>query len=365
MSLLNTSQLTPGGRNFNKDYPYIVGNVKDKPTVAVDGSVTTQLNFTGGTIEFDDLQFSLDSLTFDLDDLGSLVSAGQKFILAAVPGYEEPSSQAAAESAGVPYYVTTAPSGDSVLHQYIDSAIQAQVDAAGGIAEIQKLVLSGVADQSVVSLYNAYKQEEQKNLDPRTSVGVLRPSKVEFVLIQVVDQKNYSDDNYLLELSQNEFLYLRATTPAIKKVKILSGADAISRYAGSEFVIYGGQKYASEADAINNVNGTDLTLTSGVAATIFSGAAFVRVVEYYVASNTEISKQGDKPKVVRFLTKRDSSFLGRSLPILLANEPYSLVHGRTRYSPLTRDPAFCGLVEISFDGTDVTIEKEIFESYLD
>lgn len=365
MSLLNTNQLTPGGRNFNKDYPYIIGNVKDKPSVAVDGVTTSQLNFTGGEIQFDDLPFSLDGLTFDMADLGSLVADDQKFILAAVPGYEEPISQAAAEAADVPYYVTTTGQGETLLHQYIPSAIQAQIDAAGGIKEVQKLVLGGLADQSLVSLYNSYKQAEQRNIDPRQSVGVLKPSKVEFVLIQIREQKNYSDDNYFLELTKNEFLELRAKTPAIKEFKVLSGADAISRYAGSEFVIYSGKSYATEADAINDVSGTPLDLSSGVAATVFSGAAFVRVVEYYVSSNTEISRQGDKPKVIRYLTKRDSSFLGRTQPILLANEPYSLVHGRTHYSPLTRDPAFCALVEVDFTGGNAVIAKEIFESYLD
>lgn len=366
MSILSTNQLTPGGRNYNKDYPYIVGNVTTKPTVAVDGVVTTEIDFTGGEVEFESYKFSLDGLSFDLADLGSLVASGQKFILAAVPGYEEPISQAAAETADVPYYVTSTKLGESLLHYYIPAAIQAEVDAAGGIAQLQKLVLNGLATQAQVSLYNSYKQAEDQYLDPRTSVGPLAPSKVEFVLIEVADQTNYSDDNYFLELDEAEFKYLRATTPALTKVQVLTEAEAIARYAGREYVIKSGSHYASEADAINNASGTALDLSSGVAATIFTTAGtHVRVVEYYVSSNTEISRRGNKPRVIRFLTKKDSAFLGRTLPILLANESHSLVHGRSHYSPLTRDPAFVGLVEIELSSGVVSITKEIFQSYLD
>lgn len=367
MSILSTNQLTPGGRNYNKDYPYIIGNVTTKPTVAVDGVVTTEIDFTGGEIEFESFKFSLDGLSFDVADLGSLVANGQKFILAAVPGYDEPTSQAAAESAGVDYYVTSTKLGESLLHYYIPSAIQTQVDAAGGISKLQKLVLNGLATTSQVSLYNSYKQAEQKYLDPRTSVGPLTPTKVELVLIEVVAQTNYSDDNYYLELPEDEFKYLRATNPRLTKIQVLSEAEATSRYAGREYVIKEGFHYASEADAVNNVNGTALDLSSGVAATIFTTAGtHVRVIEYFISSNTEVSRRGNKPRVVRFLTKRDSAFLGRTLPILLANESHSLVHGRTHYSPLTRDPAFTGLIEFEIDGSgDVVITKEIFQSYLD
>jgi len=364
MPLLNTNQLTPGGRNFNKDYPYIVGNVKTKPTVAVDGVTTTQLNFTGGTIEFDDLQFAFPG-SFDLADAGSLLVDGAKYIVAAVPGYEEPVSQAAAEAAGVDYYVTTGANGESILHYYIPAAIQTQVDAAGGVAALQRLVLSGNATQAQVSLYNSYKQAEQKNLDPRTSVGVLKPSKVEFALMQIMDQQNYSDDNYFLQLDALTFAEERSRQPGLTKVKVLSGANAITRYAGAEFVIKSANSYTSEVNAINNINGTPLNLSSGVASTIFSGAAFVRVIEYYVSSTTEISKQGNKPRVVKFLTKKEAGLLGRTHPILLANEPYSLAFGRSHYSPLTRDPAFCALVEVTLSGGVVTINRQIFESYLD
>ena len=366
MSILSTNQLTPGGRNFNKDYPYIVGNVSSDPTVAVDGVTTTQINFTGGEIDFEGYKFSLDGVTFDLASLGSLVKDDTVYIMAAVPGYEEPANQAAAETAGVDYYVQSGPSGDSVLRYFIPSAIQTQVDAAGGINELQKLVLGGLATQSQVSLYNSYKQAEQKYLDPRTSVGPLTPSKVEYVLIETSPQQNYSDGNYFLELTQNEFLHLRSTTPAVTKVVVLSEADAITRYAGSEFVIKSGTYHASEADAVNNVSGTALDLSSGVASTIFTTAGtHVRVVEYFISSNNDLSRRGNKPKIVAYLNKEKSALLGRTKPILLANDSHSLVHGRQKYSPLTRDPAFTALIKVSVSGGVATIEEEIFESYLD
>lgn len=365
MPLLSTNQLTPGGRNFNKDYPYIVSNVKEKPTVTVNGITTTQLDFADGVIEFDDLQFSLDGLTFDLNDLGSLVKENTKYVVAAVPGYDEPISQAAAEAANVDYYVTTSAKGETLLHYYIPAAIEAQVAAAGGMAALQELVLGGNATQAQVSLYNSYKQAEQKNLDPRTSVGVLTPSKVEFVLLEVVPQSNYSEDNYFLQLNKNEFLDIRSKTPALTKIKVLSEADAIARYAGVEHVVKSAYAYGSEADAINNNSGVAVDLSSGVAATIFAGSTFVRVVEYYVSSTTEISKRGEEHKVLAFLTKKDSTFLGRTHPILLANESYSAVFGRSYYSPLTRDPSLCGMVEVSLSGGVVSIDKEIFKSYLD
>ncbi len=354
MPILNTNQLLPGGLTPNLDLPYVVSTVGDKPTAAVNSTTTTQVDFTAGKIFFDGIPFAVNNLTLNLASLGSLVSNGQRFLVALVPTYVEPTTTSAAITAGVNYTVSYNDKGEALARLFIDPAVKAQADSFGGFATLQQKVLDGIASQAEQAAFYSYSVAQEKLADPRYMTTVLTPTGLGLILIEIQPQQNYYNENVLLTKTEGEFnqLFSRINSPLVER-KIMTTAEAATRYNSKLFVVKSAKGYTSLANAQNDTGGTNLTPPNWTAAS----STHVAVNEYFMTSAISYGHRGNKPKVLRYITKEDSlNLTGRIKPLYLEAD-----YARSRFAPisvLTKEPDILPLVDVTM-GATLTINEHL------
>lgn len=347
MGLLNSNQILPGARTGAGDKTYALAGVKNQPTAAVAGGV---LSFSGGVIEIEGKDYTFAGKSLDINALGTLVTPGQTFVVAAVPSYNEPASRSAAETAGLNYYVARNPFNEFLAYPFIPSNIESAVAAKGGLVALTQRIYLGTGDASDVAVYNQYSEAAQRLIDPRYAIFPLAPVGFEFVLAQVTPQDNSAKANALLAKSQSDFNLFRSQVGLVyTERKVMTVADANARYAGRTWLIQSARSYTDATNAIADTNGT--TVTPAATGNPFSGTVTLAVVEYTYPSNLPIGQTGREDAVVRFLTKEDSAVLGRINPIYMENERASVRFAKQPSSRLTLFGDPCELVKVTVGGT--------------
>lgn len=347
MGLLNSNQVLKGARTPAGDRTYTQAHVREVPVYNQPSANTVA--FTGGVIEVEGKNVSLNGYSFSLASVASLVTPGQQYTLAVVPAYDTPLTRAAAEAAGLNYYIENNYEGETVAYSFIPTAVEQAVLNKGGLHALSQRVYLGSADASDISIFNAYSEAAQRLIDPRYAVFPL-PCKeaVEFVLAEIAPQDNASKANALLSKTKAEFDLLRSQLPQYyTERRVMNATDSAARYANRLHLIASAKSYANQTDAINDVNGTTITVN---ATSVFTGTNFYAVTEYTYPSNTPLGQVGNQPRVLRFLTKKEVGTLGRINPIYLYNEmTVRAAKGPASRLTLYADPS--SLLNFRVDGT--------------
>lgn len=360
---MNLHQVLKGARTGAGEKTYALSFVKAKPTASV---ATSVLTLTGGTLELEGKDYSLAS-TLDVATLGTLIAPGQTFVVAAVPKYNEPASQSAAEAAGLNYYVQRNLEGDEFYARpFIPADISAAVAAAGGLVELTDRVYKGAASASDITIYNQYSEAAERLRDPRYAIFPLAPIGFEFVLAQVTPQDNSPKANALLGKSLADFNLIRSQLGLVyQERKIMTAAQAATRYANQLHLVVNANRYASTADALSNTSPTAIAGPGYDFAGITPTTTAVAVTEYSYPSNLPIGQMGQEDKIIRFLTKENAAGLGRINPIYMYNEPVAIRYAQKPASRLTLFGDPCPLVKITIGGTQgsptVTLAAEVYD----
>ena len=193
--MLNSHQILAGARTKGGIQTYVNADYATAPTVALSGSTFT---FTGA-IEFDGETYNLASYPFVATTLTSLLVDGS-YTLSAVPAYTEPADRATAEGLGLNYYVDTNGMGDSLVHYFLPSALEASVTTAGGYDNLYKLMAMGSATNAQVQLVNSYSDAVERLSDPRYVGKLFDPTGVAYVLTRNYAQNNSSKTDALVEV---------------------------------------------------------------------------------------------------------------------------------------------------------------------
>lgn len=243
--LITTNQVLKGARRLGTNMPYVVGGVLQSPrvvlhdtttlTAAMADSATWQASTTtsatphiislvGGAIEFASNTYTLDTgpttglnsignLNIDLDYLYDQLCVKQggapKYILAAVPRYDEPMTQQEAEEMGVGYFISLTPSGEFVVNEIVSSQSQVNICELGGWDQITWRVLNGCATCEDMELYN------QRSISFCPLSFCIRG--VAFILTEINEIGNCC--NPMMNYSKCEFEQLRATAISIDSIK--------------------------------------------------------------------------------------------------------------------------------------------------
>lgn len=355
MGLLNNFQLAKGARTHAGSKTYVTALIKDKGSYAASGSAIT---FSNLQIELDGQLFNQTS-TLDFSTLGTAVVPGQTYGVYAVPQYNEPTSPTAAEALGLDYYVAANPNGESIAYRFFNLEVTAALAAAGGIAAIGARVLGGVGSTSDITLYNYYYENVEKYRDPRYTVQVLKPIGFNFVLgtLQYID--NSAVENAFFTKTYTQFQQLISQLGQIRTLRqILTASAATTKYTGFLHLISSAKSYGSNADALVDNNGTDITpaiqaaLAAGTAYTFASGT-YVAVNEFTLPSTNDIGQTFVGYAVDNWIDIQTSSNLGRINPIYLDNQ--SLIStvriAKPALSRLTYFSDPCSLVNVTLGGT--------------
>lgn len=351
MGILNTHQILKGARTPINSKPYVISGVKDKPTVTVTDTdaAVSKFALSGGTIELDGKDFSLNGLELNFGTTAGIATAvklGTRYLVCAVPTYVEPASKVDAETAGVNYYISKSEQLETVAHFFVPASIEQAVLAEGGYQTLSNVVLKGAPTAAQINLFNQYSLELEKVTDPRFVGQLLRPSGVKFVLVETVDQSNASSPDKLEELNEIEYNDLKSKVNLYYQRKVYSQVDAIARFetggrlyrVGRDSVNYKIKRYASEADANADVNpeATTFAVTGTTPFTTGSdNTDYFAVFESYYPSFMPLGLQGNQPKVLNILTENDSAYLGRIDPIYMANNLESARWTRKPLAALT------------------------------
>lgn len=258
--LINSNQVLAGARRLGTTMPYVVGGVTQAPrfvlhdpatlTAAMVNSATWSasqttsttpniISLVGGAIEFAGNTFSLDTgpvpgantsnnLNIDLDYLFSQLcvksSSGADYILAAVPRYNEPMTQAEAEAMGVDYFLALTPSGEFIAHKFMDPKCLANICEVGGWMQLKQRIMDGCASCQDMELFNSC------NDDNLCGPSMLCIKGVAFILAEVQDVGNCC--NPLNNYSKCEFERLKATLFNIDSIRL--SPDPIANTAGTD-----------------------------------------------------------------------------------------------------------------------------------
>lgn len=346
MVLLNTNQIIPGARRKGGIKTYIISVHKEAPVVNENDPVC---EFTAGSVELDGVDFALGNL--DLTGFENVLPDGtHDYKVLAVPSYEEYPDRTTAIANNVNYYVTESTLAESFVHYYLDPQLEADVAAAGGYNAISKRVTYGTATPADVTLFNRYSEALVELSDPRYTGKLIEPSGVEYILIRVTPQDNFSKDDALVGLS-NEEIYLFLAQQGHVPAKWI--ADTVAAQSAAFDAILNKVKrafaYTSLADAQNNVNGTEIRLfedpTDDLATPVdldgnaIAGATHIGLYEYQQPTVMSRGHEGNKDNIVDIYTKREDASLGRVNPLYMARdiEPARVSAGKGMpYNALTK-----------------------------
>lgn len=328
--MLNSHQILAGARTKGGIQTYVNADYATAPTVALSGSTFT---FTGA-IEFDGETYNLASYPFVATTLTSLLVDGS-YTLSAVPAYTEPADRATAEGLGLNYYVDTNGMGDSLVHYFLPSALEASVATAGGYDNLYKLMAMGSATNAQVQLVNSYSDALEKLSDPRYVGKLFDPTGVAYVLTRNYAQNNSSRTDALVGMTNTQIELFKATqgyVAAERKVFAKTVAYVTGNNAGVLAKIKRAFAYASLNDANADVNpieirldyknGDTLSTPKDLDGVLIPGASYshVAVFEYYQPTYMSRGHEGTNPGVYDTYTKEDASVLGRLNPLYQARD---------------------------------------------
>lgn len=329
MGILNTHQVLKGARTRGGIKTYVTAGLIEKPEVTV---ATTVASFAGGLIEFDGRDFTFAGKSLDFAPLAPLLADQHEYIICAVPKYNEYADRAAAEAANANYFVTYAGQGEAFINYFLPSTVEAAVRAKGGALSLRKKRSLGTATPSEIATLNMYDSEVEKLTDPRFTGRLLDFVGIEFMLADVYNQDNRSKNDALAGMTNDQLMYFLSTQgDTLSERKVLTLADANTAYSNKIAKLKRAFGYASQNDAINNVNGHELALPKdGPPSTAFttpkrldtgaaSAATHVAVYEFYYPSFMPEGHEGMETGKFEFLTKENSAILGRVNPIYYEN----------------------------------------------
>ena len=344
------------GRTKGAVKTYVTTLVTDKGTAA----------FTGDTITFTNLEVELDGEKFkatkalDLGNVSSLLSAGKTYTINAVASYTEPASQAAAEAAGLEYYVQQNSKGEAIAYRFFPSDVLAQLNAAGGIDQVKqnKFFNPSPADNAA---YSAYYETLERLNDPKFVIKALTPSGYDLVLREIKWLDNSASNNVLPGKTKQEFRTLRSQLgEMMTQRKILTGAQATAAYGSSLWLIKTAKSYSSLANAQSDTSPTNVISAiqaADAANSVYTFAASHYVIhEFILPGTTDLGQTAKGWVPVKTIDRQSSSFLGRMNPIYLDNTE---LHGTVRLERpelkrLTQYAYPCELARVSWDGTAIT-----------
>ena len=304
MVLLNTHQIIPGARRKGGIKTYIISVHAEAPVV----------NENDPVCEF----------------TGVLPAGTHDYKVLVVPSYDEYPDRATAAANDTNYFVTDSGLSESFVHYYLDAQLEADVAAAGGFNFISKQVHYGVATPAEITLFNRYSEALVELSDPRYTGKLIEPTGVEYILIRVTPQDNFSKNDALAGLTNQEiglFLAQQGHVPAKWY------ADTVANQAATYDTVLNKVKrafgYASLADAQNNVNGTEIRLfedpTDDLATPVDldgNALASTHIGLFAYEQPTVMSRghEGDEDNIVDVYTKREDASLGRVNPLYMARD---------------------------------------------
>ncbi|MBD2201556.1 hypothetical protein H6G33_09375 [Calothrix sp. FACHB-1219] len=358
MGLLFLNQIFPGARTQGGDKTYAQCYLKKSPTYTITDDL---IEFDGGLLEVEGTDYSFTGKSIDFSTLSSLVAQGQSFIIGAVPKYLEPSSRSAAEAAGNSYYVAADPqTAEAIAHTFFPSDVEQGVLAKGGLQALSKKVYNGTATTDEITIFNAYYEAERRQWDPLYQLQPFAPIGFDLVLAEVATVDNSPKRNALSVMSRDQFLDFKSKVgliPAQRRVYAIAAANT-AFMPSRKYLLKSAKNYASQSDAIADINGTVVDLTTASTFTA-SGKTHVAVFEYEYASNMPIGQVVKNYGVTRYLTKKDAASLGRIDPIYMSPAPFTLRFGnQLPVSKLTRygDPE--PLVKLTL-GASLAVESVV------
>lgn len=360
MGLLNTHQLLSGARRPGTIKTYVTSLVKERP-VAADTAGT--LSLTGGLIEFDGRDWSLDGLTFDLTAAAPYLKSNTEYVVAAVPAYDEPLSKTDAETnplytgKGINYYVTQDPNSlEFYATHFMPSEVEASVIPYGGWNALQKKAWTVGLEPAEKLVFDKYSSELEKLADPRFTGKLMPITGVQFILAEVYPQDNSSSPDKTLSMSKAEFEFFLAgqgfvpserlvptapytiTDPVAKTGTFYTDTTATTGLPG----VAPGEKlyrvatialYSSAANAESNINpfpvagANDIDLAEAynfVTAVAPNGLGWTDVFavayEYYMPSYMSLGHTGYEFGITRFITKENVRSFGRVNPVYLEDQ---------------------------------------------
>lgn len=328
--MLNSHQILAGARTKGGIKTYVGAEYGSVPTVALAG---TTFSFTG-TVEFDGEAYNLASFPFNAATLSSVLVDGE-YTLSAVPSYTEPADRVAAEALSLNYYVDKNAAGESLVHYFLPSAIEASVAAAGGYNNLYKSVAMGSASNLEVQLVNNYSDAIEKLSDPRYVGKLLNPTGVSYVLTRTFDQDNRSKVDALVGLNNSQIELFKATQGYIaaeRKVFAKSNVYVTGNNAGVLAKVSRAFAYASLNDANADVNAIEIKLDYKNGDTLSAPVdvnnvlipagdyTHVAVFEYYQPTYTSRGHEGTNPGIFDMYTKEDALILGRINPLYQARD---------------------------------------------
>ena len=256
----NPNQVLAGARRLGTIMPYVVGGVVQPPRFVLHDTTTLAaamadyptwlasqttsaaphiISLVGGSIEFGGNTFPLDTgpvpgantsnnVNIDLDYLFSVLcvrtTGAPEYILAAVPRYNEPMSQAEAEEMGLNYYLSLTSSGEFVARKFMDPRCAANLCEVGGWMQLKQRIMDGCATCEDMELFNSCNDE---NL---CEPSMLCIKGVAFILVEIQQIGNCC--NPLNNFTRCEFEKLKATLFSLDSLKL--SPDPVANTAGTD-----------------------------------------------------------------------------------------------------------------------------------
>ena len=332
--MLNSHQILKGARTKGGIKTYVDAEYIGVPVVGTNTDTTIEL--VGG-IEFDGVVFDFaDAPTAQLDLTAFEASMPDgEYIVHVVPRYDEPVDRAAAEAAGLNYFVdTTSPLGESIVHYFLPSALEAEMAAAGGYTAISKAVYMGSATAAQINLFNRYSDQLERLSDPRYTGHLLEPVGIHYVLQRVFDQDNRSKKDALVGLDNTQIELFLATQGYVAADRVVdTAANIVAAYETP--VIQAKVKrafgYASLGDAQADINATEIKIKDyATRLDIFSNPldlddnaiapTHIAVFEYFQPTYMSRGHEGREYGIFDLYHIDDSLDLGRINPLYMARD---------------------------------------------
>jgi len=249
--LMNSAQVLWGARKPGTIKTYVTSGVIESPRVFLHNATTlaaamasgndwatqTQqaltdahiISFVGGAIEFDGKRFTLDTgpapadgginnvgnSNIDLDLLSDYLCVGEpcpEYVLAAVPRYDEPASQAEAEAMGVNYFITMTSQGEFEATFFTSSSCNFSACKYGSFYALEQAVRNGCAScEDAQAYYDCVGERDCPTL-------MLCIRGVAFVLAEVCDMSNCC--NPAQNLNRCQFEQLIATYGGLPSIRL-------------------------------------------------------------------------------------------------------------------------------------------------
>ena len=349
MPLFNTAEVLAGARRPGSAQTYVHGGVTQIPSVTTAGGTVTISN---GQVELDGYTFNLDG-TLDMSALAPLLQVGC-YKIAAVPSYLEPASIAEAQAAGVNYFVETV-EGESSIRNFMDPALEAALNAAGGLSELRIKQGQGTITSAELNILNQYENAHTNSRRANHQTRWLDMTGIEYILMRVSSQDNRRQGNILETMSPSELAIFKNTnshmeTTLIDGIFEMSGGgvgtfynEMANRLPLMSSVVF----FQNAADAAVMTNGIVYQHPEDVAGVEafyerlvdpngsyqWTAPVSVRYYEYYAYSVLPYGQHGTKDRVHEFLTFEDSPLLGRVNPIYGPRYQESLRLCNTMHKP--------------------------------